>query len=474
MTTNVPSPTFGPNGFIVPSESVILAGVLADQQQAFGGNLNPALETPQGQLATSETAIIGDKNDKFLALANGVDPALASGRMQDAIGRIYFIERNSAQPTVVSADCTGLTGTVIPAGARAQDQAENIYIAISGGVIGISGTVLIDFSCTVNGPISCPGAPSPGGFLNTIYQAIPGWDSINNPLDGIEGNDVESRAAFEDRRRRSVALNALGSVPAVQGAVLQVSGILDAYVTDNKLDVTSGASFTASIAGTTMTVSAVAEGTIEVGQTVTGSGIAAGTVISSLNSGTGATGTYTLNNSQTISSRALLSAVGGIRLAPHSLYVAAFGGSIADITQAIWSKKSPGCNYNGTTSGTVVDSNGYSPPYPSYVVSYTVPTSTSVKFAISMQQNASVPSDAIVQIQNAVIASFVGADGGARARIGSYIFASRYYANIAALGPWVMIFSIKIGLSSATVDSLLMQIDQFPTVSTDDISVSFA
>lgn len=65
------------------------------------------------------------------------------------------------------------------------------------------------------------------------------------------------------------------------------------------------ASFTGSISGTTLTVSAVASGTLAVGQVLGGSGILGATSIAALLSGTGGTGTYTVNNSQTISSEAM-------------------------------------------------------------------------------------------------------------------------------------------------------------------------
>ena len=56
MATSVPTATFGPQGFVAPAEADILAGVQADFTTAFGGNLNPALNTPQGQIASSMTA----------------------------------------------------------------------------------------------------------------------------------------------------------------------------------------------------------------------------------------------------------------------------------------------------------------------------------------------------------------------------------------------------------------------------------
>ncbi|MCP8712982.1 hypothetical protein IGB19_35380, partial [Streptomyces sp. AC04842] len=119
-TSQVPRVQFTPEGLVLPEESEILAGVLADMDSAFGGGLNKSLETPQGQLASTTTAIIGDKNSEFASYVNQVDPAFAAGRMQDAIGRIYFLDRKPGTATTVIATCMGLTGVTIPVGARAQ------------------------------------------------------------------------------------------------------------------------------------------------------------------------------------------------------------------------------------------------------------------------------------------------------------------------------------------------------------------
>lgn len=480
MTTNVPAPVFGPTGFVPPLESAVLAGVQSDQNTAFGGNLNPSLTTPQGQLAQSETAIIGDKNDQFLQLVNNMDPAFSSGRMQDGIARIYYLTRIPASSTVVTARCFGLAGTVIPINAAALDQGGNVYLCTVAGTIPITGYIDLTFACTSTGPIACPGAVSPNGFLNTIYQAIPGWDSINNTADGVLGGDVETRADFEFRRANSVALNAQGSLPSVLGAVFDVPGVLDAYAVENDTGSTSGGAFSASMAGTTMTVTSVSQGILAVGQTILGAGVAAGTYLSAfipITGGTGGVGTYTINQAQTVGSENMTSAFGGIRLLPNSLLVSVYGGVSQDIGNAIWSKKSPGCNYNGNTTVTVTDTgtvpNPYSPPYPTYPVTFQVPTPLAVSVGVSMQANPSTPIDASDQVKAAVVAAFTGTDGGPRARIGSTLFASRFYAGIVALGPWAQIYSILVGAGSATKTSLLVQIDQVPTISNTNIAVTF-
>lgn len=373
VTTNVPKVTFGPNGFIAPPEQAVLDGVMADYNAAFGGGLNPSLSTPQGQLASSTTAIIGQANDTFLKQTTQVDPAYAEGRWQDGIARIYYLERNPAEPTVVQAQCSGLAGVIIPAGALARAADGNIYTCTLTGEIASNGAVTLPFACTIPGPITCP-----AGSLSQIYQAINGWDSIVNLADGVLGNDVESRADFEERRAASVAANSRGSLPSVKGEVLKVAGVLDAYVTEN-------------VAATPVTI-------------------------------------------------------GGATLVPKSIYVAAIGGDADAIARAIWSKKAPGCDYNGNTTRTVFDdSEGYSPPYPSYEVSFEVPPALPILYAVNILNNAQVPSDAVAQIQAAIIAAFAGSDGGARARIGSTLLATRYIGPVVQLGSWAQVISLLVG-----------------------------
>lgn len=90
--------------------------------------------------------------------------------------------------------------------------------------------------------------------------------------------------------------------------------ISDAVLTIHGSGATSGPltstpnAFTASIATTVLTVTAVATGQLAIGQQITGAGVAANTFIVSLGSGAGLTGTYNLSGaSQTVSSEAMLS-----------------------------------------------------------------------------------------------------------------------------------------------------------------------
>lgn len=397
----VPKIQFTPAGLVIPAETDILAGVQADINAAFGGGLNPGLETPQGQLASSQTAVIGDKNNEVVTIVNQVDPQYSDGRFQDAIGRIYFLTRKPATPTAVTATLNGLAGTVVPAGTLAQDTSGNTYALSGDATIGAGGVVDAEFQNIENGPIPCA-----AGTLTQVYQAIPGWDAITNAADGTMGSDVESRADFEYRRRNSVAINGKGTPQAIYAEVFALADVLDVYVKDNP----------------------------------TGSAV-----------NTGST---------------------NYPIAAHSVYVAVVGGADADIASAIWRKKDLGCDTNGNTSATVVDPSGYSYPQPSYSIKFQRPASLAVKFAVRIVNDPSLPSNIVTLVKNAIIARFNGADGTTRERIGATILASRYYGAVVSVASNVSLLDVLIGTSSPTLTQINVGIDQRPTVSAADITVT--
>lgn len=143
--------------------------------------------------------------------------------------------------------------------------------------------------------------------------------------------------------------------------------------------------------------------------------------------------------------------IGGVSIAAHSVYVAAAGtASPLSIANAIWSKKGPGAGYNGNTAVTVTDTAGrYSPPLPTYQVSFQIPAPLPILFGVTITNSAAVPSNAATLVQNAIISAFAGNDGGPRARIGSTIQSSRYVAPIVALGSWAQVQQLLIGSNNS-------------------------
>lgn len=121
-------------------------------------------------------------------------------------------------------------------------------------------------------------------------------------------NTVTSGSLHTGQTLQGTGLTTTTIITATVGST--GSGVGQYTVNNTQTKPSTAAQFTASISGTTMTVSAVASGTIAVGQYIYVAGIIGGTKITALGTGTGGTGTYTLNNSQTVSSSTMYSSVG--------------------------------------------------------------------------------------------------------------------------------------------------------------------
>lgn len=227
--SNVPALEITSTGVVAPDSVTIRGGVLADENIAFGGDLDIVTpSTPQAYLADQLTSNIVDANAAVTFFVSQVDPATSEGRMQDAIGRIYFMDRNGATASVVQALCTGQPGVTLPAGALAQDDAGNLWQSTSPEIFSVGGTVSVQFACLVLGP-TLLGI----GALTKIAQTSAGWDAITNLGAATTGSNTESRADFEIRRQASVAINSKGTPAAIRAAVLAVDDVLDVFVYDN-------------------------------------------------------------------------------------------------------------------------------------------------------------------------------------------------------------------------------------------------
>ena len=219
-------------GLYAPATEDIRAAVADDWVVAFQDPdlplLNTEPTTPAGQLIDAEVAEIEAKNAAMLYLANQFNPKVSSGRWQEGVGYIYFINRKLAEPSVVTCQLTGLNGTVIPYGALAASTNGYTLICNRSVTIGPEGTAETTFRCAEWGPIDFP-----PNSVNSIVTVIPGWDTVNNEAAGALGRNLETRAEFEARRYDSVAMNAHGSTGALFGAIANIEGVLDCQVLEN-------------------------------------------------------------------------------------------------------------------------------------------------------------------------------------------------------------------------------------------------
>lgn len=221
-------------GLSVDEVAVVRESVRQDWIQAFRQrpglpDLRTEPETPAGQLIDSQTNAIVQKDNEVLYLGQQFNPLTAEGVWQDALAKIYFLTRKVEQQSECVCVCTGLQGTVIPAGAVIKSTADEMeWVCTEAVTITSLGHVSARFVSKDGGAVEAP-----AGTLTQIVTIIPGWDTVNNEIAATVGRIAETQAEFEQRRYNSVAKNARGSLAAIYGALADIEGVIDCLVLEN-------------------------------------------------------------------------------------------------------------------------------------------------------------------------------------------------------------------------------------------------
>jgi len=151
----------------------------------------------------------------------------------------------------------------------------------------------------------------------------------------------------------------VGQLNTNSGRVSITDNGLNVYIVDGSSRYTwrisnpASAVFTGSISGTTLTVTLLKSGSLAVGQSLFGIGLASETVIIALGTGTGGLGTYTINLSQTIASEQMNTA------AVASVLTASMSGFTMTVTASSGTLY-PGQTIQGAgvTAGTIITALG--------------------------------------------------------------------------------------------------------------------
>lgn len=194
-------------------------------------------------------------------------------------GEIFLIGPTRAQPAILNSDVAaynivGATAYTVLEGGTDADP--NLPISVKAGGTGVFAGILANpkvyasYGNQVGGPLA-PTLTLPNEWnveLLQMGQMIVTLDNIGSVGDAVTYDPVTGR---------------LSSIAATT-------------------------SFTGTISTTVLTVSAIAAGQLSVGSQISGPGVTPGTYITTLGTGLGGTGTYTLNVSQTVGSPTAMTA----------------------------------------------------------------------------------------------------------------------------------------------------------------------
>lgn len=267
----------------------------------------------------------------------------------------------AASPVYTTVSGTGAVLAVTTEGAAAVDgntwwYADNVAVSINGAWEQLANAEFVyqstQGSTTIpltnaNVTLTVPQYSSPvlyltGALSANVVLTVPTtglWTVYNNTTGNYTvtfSNGVGGTAAVPPGQSTQILSNSAIGIVATSG-----SG------TPSRQSFSAGPTFTGSISGTTLTVSAVT-GTIAVGQTVYGAGVAAGTTI------TGGSGTsWTVNNSQTVASESM-AAANSSQFAPGiqtSVTVSSVYGNINNILVLFDGVVQTDCTLNGQNVG---------------------------------------------------------------------------------------------------------------------------
>ena len=194
--------------------------------------------------------------------------------MVAVVGPYVYVLTSNLVPTMVGQlnTSTGVVGIT--------DNGVNVYI--------VDGAYR--YTWKISTPASAVFTGSISGTTLTVTSITSGTIATGQALFGVNIN-------------QTTVITALGT--GAGGVGTYTINLSQTVASEQMNSATVGCVFTGSISTTTLTVTAITSGSLALGQTIQGTGVTSGTIITALDTGTGGTGDYDVNKSQTVSSSTL-------------------------------------------------------------------------------------------------------------------------------------------------------------------------
>jgi hypothetical protein len=217
----------------------------------------------------------------------------------------------------------------------------DFYVRNMGSTASVIGQKCYAFNATGLASFAATGSPPAGASVTGAIAAnvVTASGASNSATGSIAGTVLTVSAVGAGTVLGAGQTLAGTGVDPSTSIVGQLSGTLGGIGTYTVSISQTAASTALTMSGGGLTVSAVTTGTLAVGQSLSGTGIVAGSVITGLGTGTGGTGTYAISQPSTASAAAV-TASGG------TLTVSAVGSGVLALNDAI--------SGAGITAGTTI------------------------------------------------------------------------------------------------------------------------
>lgn len=212
----------------------------AGYESIYGNDINLDSASPDGQYMLIQIQAILDVLDFITNVNSGFDPDQAIGVILDQRVAINGIQRQGGSFTLTditlivdrALNLAGLDGAVNDpngTGYTVADNAGNNWVLVDSQSISVAGTYVFSFRAQNTGAVLT--------VPNTItvpVTVVLGVTSINNPTTYSSlGVNQETDAQLRIRRQKSTSLSSQGYLAGLLAALLNLTGVVDAFVYEN-------------------------------------------------------------------------------------------------------------------------------------------------------------------------------------------------------------------------------------------------
>lgn len=192
--------------------------------------LDCSTEQPTGQIVDILLERVQALAELLQEVHSSMDPDQATDQSLDGIASITGTYREPATHGTVTLTVNLQAATLLPAGsiAAVTGDPDNQWITTEDVTSVGAGNYFVPAQASETGPIQAL-----AGTIVDIVVAVPGWNSVTNAADAIEGENEETNTELRLRREIEVTLGGSTMVDAIQAAVSQLDGILEVICYEN-------------------------------------------------------------------------------------------------------------------------------------------------------------------------------------------------------------------------------------------------
>lgn len=201
-------------GFVRKPLTAILDSLNNKFLGEFGSNFDVSPESPDGQVI----GVVADEIDQCWSLGqnafNAYRPGATAGIGLDNICELTGTKRYVNEPTRVTVELTGSSGTVVPANSVVSDGTMEFRLETDTEIPG---------DATAVATTMAEYYVAPNTVNKIVTTGISGWTGVNNPDIGKTGIIYEDDPSVRARRDKSTALSGSATVESIYAALADLN-----------------------------------------------------------------------------------------------------------------------------------------------------------------------------------------------------------------------------------------------------------